>query len=120
MNAGGELIAEGACWLDERTGQATLEPLTTTPSIRTQRGEMRLHLDSGRTLRVSDRTMVVRIWRPERTNGNNGHHRSLYRLRLIDAPSEAQEANAAGAAGEGAPASWHTGSPRLGEMPAAR
>jgi hypothetical protein len=111
VNAEGELLAEGSCWLDEPHAQATLEPERPAGAIRKERGDaLTLELESGRTLKVSDRLMVVRIAPPGNTNGNA--RRSLYRLRLLNT---AQDANAAGAMGEGAPAL------RFGEeTPAAR
>lgn len=137
LNADGELIAEGPCWLDEANGQATLEPERTPGVIRKERGHLALELDSGRSLRVSDRPMVVRIRLPRLGPNENGM-RSLYRLRLIDDGSAslttsvlpegrtasavaefAQDAEAAGAAGEGAPAVSATGRPET-ETPAAR
>ena len=116
LNSGGELIAEGRCWVEE--GSATLEPDRTPGVIQKQQGELTLELDSGRLIQVSGKAMVVRIW-PQGRNGTDVHRR-LYRLRLIE-PNDviahrAQEANAAGAAGEGAPAvSTASGRPREGE-----
>jgi hypothetical protein len=113
VNAGGELIAEGSCWLDHEAGVATLEPARTPGVIQTQRNELRLELDTGRTLRVSGRAMVMRIRRPERVNGTRAH-RDLYRLRLLGGPQVegAQEAATAGAAREGALAPRLDGGPR--------
>ena len=122
FNSGGELIAKGPCWLDEPTGRATLEPEHEPGVIQKERGELSLELDSGRTVAVSDSPMVFRL--AAGADGDGGR-RSLYRLSLIDgapAPiSHAHDANAAGAAGEGAPAVPIT-SGRLresGETPAA-
>ncbi len=138
FNSGGELIAEGPCWLDELAGRATLEPEREPGVIQKERGELSLELDSGRTLAVSDSPMVFRLGAG--ADGVSGR-RSLYRLSLIDtstslstsasaelstsglekAGSHAHDANAAGAAGEGAPAVPIT-SGRLrenGETPAA-
>jgi hypothetical protein len=104
VNAEGELLAEGSCWLDESNAQATLEPERTPAAIQKERGPLTLELESGRTLKVSERLMVVRIASPGNSNGNA--RRSLYRLRLLNT---AQDANAAGAMGEGAPASLRRG-----------
>ena len=118
FNAEGELIAEGPCWLDEASGQATLEPDRTPGVIQKQHGELTLELDTGRSLSVSGKAMVLRIW-PQARNGTD-EHRRLFRLRVIR-PNDiiahsAQEANAVGAAGEGAPTvSTASGRPREGE-----
>jgi hypothetical protein len=115
-NAEGELIAEGACHLDERSAIATLEPERTPGVLQKQRGDLTLELDSGRTVRVSDRSMIMRF----RSGAGGEGRRKVYRLRLLD--SYAQEARAAGGAGEGAPAFLQDGgSLRMGgETPAAR
>ncbi len=138
FNSGGELIAEGPCWLDEAAGRATLEPEREPGVIQKERGELSLELDSGRTVAVSDSPLVFRL--EAGADGVSGR-RSLYRLSLIDtstslstsasaepstsglekAGSQAHDANAAGAAGEGANAVPIT-SGRLrenGETPAA-
>ena len=126
FNSGGELIAEGPCWLDEPAGRATLEPEREPGVIQKERGELSLELDSGRTVAVSDSPMVFRLGA-----GEAGGRRSLYRLSLIDtslstsglekADSHAHDADAAGAAGEGAPAVPITSGrlPGKGETPAA-
>ena len=128
FNSGGELIAEGPCWLDEAAGRATLEPEREPGVIQKERGELSLELDSGRTVAVSDSPMVFRPGA-----GEAGRRRSLYRLSLIDAStslstsgaaapiSHAHDADAAGAAGEGAPAVPITSGrlPGKGETPAA-
>ena len=128
VNAEGELLAEGACWLNEPQGQATLEPERAPASaIQKERGPLTLELESGRTLKVSERLMVVRIAPPGQANGSE--RRSLYRLRLLNATqaqevlpgrtagavaNNAQDANAAGG-GEGTPTLRFGG-----ETPAAR
>lgn len=118
VNAEGELIAEGKCWLDEVAGMATLEPERPMSVVQKQRGALSLELDNGRSLAVSDRPMVVRIAPPGSTTESNDR-RNLFRLRLLKSSSTelttgAQDADAAGA-GEGTP------SLRLdGEAPAAR
>ncbi len=124
FNSGGELIAEGPCWLDESAGRATLEPEREPGVIQKERGELSLELDSGRTVTVSDSPMVFRLGAGA-DGVDSGGRRSLYKLSLISglekAGSHAHDATAAGAAGEGAPAVPIT-SERLrenGETPAA-
>ena len=116
VNAEGELIAEGPCWVDEEAGQATLEPERTPGVIQKERGRLALELDTGRSLPVSDRPIIIRMRHPgARENGR----RRLYRLRLLN---NAQEANAAGGAGDGAPAGQEARPSADGrrETPAAR
>lgn len=115
FNAGGELIVEGPCWLDEAEGRATLEPEHEPGVIQKERGAFSLVLDSGRTLPVSDTPMIMKLGTGP--NGDIAHgHRSLYRFRLLEA---AQEANVAGAVADGSAASSQTGL-RNGETPAPR
>ena len=147
LNAGGELIAEGPCWLNEQAGEATMEPERTPGIIQRQRGQLQLELDSGRLFPVSDKPMILRL-RAWGGSAGQDARRKLYRLRLLSwgadgvlpsgriAPANeaqevlpkgrtvgaehAQEAEAAGAAGEGSPAPRHVGGPRFEETPAAR
>lgn len=111
LNADGELIAEGPCHLDERARTATLEPEREPGVIQKERGALALELESGRSLRVSDRAMIVRV-RPTQGDGA-ARRRTFYRLHLlrpadpVDAGAgadAAQDAEVAGVAGEGAPA----------------
>ncbi|MGB2695485.1 MAG: hypothetical protein WBD55_09890 [Dehalococcoidia bacterium] len=94
VNAGGELIVEGACWLDERAGTATLEPAREPGTIQKERGALRLELETGRTLRVSDRPIVFKL-RPQTKPPEQSATRTLYRLRLLkDGSLEPVEAEA--------------------------
>ena len=120
LNPEGELIAEGPCWLDEDSGQATMEPQRAPGVIQKERGRLALELESGRSYGVSDKPMIVRL-------GSNGQgperqRRKLYKLQLIDhgIGNGAQDAGAAGAAGQGQPASDLAGLRVSGETPAAR
>lgn len=116
LNSGGELVAEGPCWLDEPSGLATLEPEREPGVIQKERGRMSLELDNGRTLDVADQPMVFHLGTPTEDNARNGH-RSIYRLRI----NSAQDAEAVGAVEEG-PTTAPMPSERLrnGETPAAR
>ena len=118
LNGEGELIAEGPCWLDESARHATLEPTRTPDVIQKQHGDLTLKLDSGESLLVSDKAMILRLSPPA---GTGDRRRNLYRLRLIENGNGAQDAEAAGAVGEGAPTSASASPPPMaGETPAAR
>ena len=114
LNADGELIAEGACSIDESTGQATLEPERAPGMVQKERGPLVLELDSGQSFRITDRPLVMRV-RPD----VGARPREVLRLRLNN---YAQEANAAGGAGEGASAvpQGRLSANGRGETPAAR
>jgi hypothetical protein len=100
LNAGGELIAEGLCWLDEAAGLAMLEPEREPGVLQKERGELTLELESGRSLLVSDRPIIFKL-RPSARGAGPYSRRTRYRLRLI---TSAQEATAVGVTGEGSPA----------------
>jgi hypothetical protein len=134
LNSGGELIAEGMCWLDEPAGQATLEVERTPGVIQKQRGRLSLELESGRSLLVSDKPMIVLIAPPGGKPAAENRRR-LYRLRLVDPmadiiedqansaepESNAQDADAVDAAGHGRPTASILGRlPDQGETSAAR
>jgi len=123
FNKGGELIAEGPCWVDEASGRATLEPEHEPGFIQKERGELSLELDSGRSLPVSDSPMIFKLGATQNGDIANGH-RSLYRLRLLNQGTEtstsAQEANVAGAVAEGSATPPQVGLRSIGETPAAR
>ena len=104
MNADRELSAEGSCWLDEQAGTATMEPVRDAGMLQKERGALTLELSSGQSVMVTDRPMIFRLGQPDGSNQNA--RRIMYRLRLINQaePVEvAQDANAVGATGEGAP-----------------
>jgi hypothetical protein len=118
VNAESELIAEGPCFVDETAGQATLEAEREPGVIQRARGRLTLELDTGRSLVVSDKPMIVRLRQTGAGSRGNGG-RTMYRLRLIE---DAQEAVAVGAAREGTPAPPEAGPSASGlrETPAAR
>ena len=99
LNAGGELIAEGPCRVDESAGTAMLEAIRQPGYLLKERGLLVLELESGRSLRVSDRPIVHRLQR-SKNNDDVQSRRMVYRLRLVN---DAQEATAAGVVGEGTP-----------------
>ena len=98
LNADGELIAEGPCRLDESAGTATLEVEREPGFLQKERGRLALELETGRSLRVSDRPVVFRLQRPHDSDPQS--RRMVYRLQVIE---DAQDATAAGAEGEGTP-----------------
>ena len=123
FNKGGELIAEGPCWVDEARGRATLEPEHEPGFIQKERGDLSLQLDSGRSLAVSDSPMIFKLGVTPNGDVVN-EHRSLYRLRLLESgiglDTSAQEANVAGAVAEGSAAPPQVGLRSDGETPASR
>lgn len=96
LNSDHELIAEGTCLLDEPAGHASLEVDRTPGVIHSQHGNLSLELDSGRSLLVSDKPIVLMITPPgQKPSPEN--RRKIFRLRLVD-PMAAiieEEANSA-------------------------
>jgi len=89
---------------------ATLEPAREPGSIQKERSALVLQLESGRSLRVNGRPLVMRVHPPDRAGGRNGHGpdthgaRTFYRLRIMAQPEaieRAQDVAAAGAQDEG-------------------
>jgi len=141
LNSDHELIAEGTCLLDEPAGHASLEVERTPGLIHNQHGNLSLELDSGRSLLVSDKPMVLMIT-PAGQMPSQENRRKIYRLRLVDPmaaipmaaiieeeansaepETHAQDASAVDAGGQGRPTASEMG--RLpaegwGETPAAR
>jgi len=91
LNSDHELIAEGLCELDERAGQASLEVDRTTGTVQKQRGNLSLELDSGRSLLVSDKPILLTITPPGK-KPTQENRRRIYRLRLIDPMAAMKEA----------------------------
>lgn len=76
VNENGEIVAEGACEVDDERGSVTLRPLLDMPLLERQRGNMRLTLDDGSELVLTDRVIHFRVNLPGQRPG------SIYRLFL--------------------------------------
>jgi hypothetical protein len=61
FNDGGETVAEGTCQVDEERGSVTMRPLLDTPLMSRQEGLLRLLLDEGDELTVSNRIIRFRL-----------------------------------------------------------
>ena len=105
LNAGGELIAEGPCWVNESAGEATLEPERVVGVLQKERGLLALELESGRSLGVSDRPIIFRL-RPQSQVPGRDIVRTLFRLRLVDGAQETTSIAAAPASAEETPAAY--------------
>jgi len=60
-NSGGEIVAEGNCQVDHDRGSVTLRPLVDTPLLERQTGSLRLELDDGSELWLTDRVIRFRL-----------------------------------------------------------
>jgi len=73
-NEQGEVLAEGACEVDDERGSVTLRPLFDMPLLEREHGAMRLTLDDGSELLLTDRVIHFRVNLPGQRPG------SVYRL----------------------------------------
>jgi hypothetical protein len=101
-NLQGEIVAEGACEIDDERGSVTLRPLLDSPLLERQRGPMRLTLDTGQEIMLSDRVIHFRLNLPGERPG------SVYRLSIAprprpSAPWQRATGNEQRGAGEAAP-----------------
>ena len=80
FNYGGELVAEGPCQVDHDRGSVTLWPVIDTPLLARQHGALRIVLDDGGVLAVTDRIIRFRLNAPGVPSG------PAYRLYVAGAP----------------------------------
>jgi hypothetical protein len=76
FNEGGELVGEGACQVDDERGSVTLRPSYDMPLLERQHGLLRLTLEDGSELTLSDRVIRFRMNLPGAPPG------AVYRLFL--------------------------------------
>jgi hypothetical protein len=74
VNEHGEMVAEGACEVDGERATVTLRPMLDMPLLERTRGPMRLTLDDGQELLLTDRVIHFRVNIPGQRTG------SVYRL----------------------------------------
>lgn len=61
FNTEHELVAEGHCQVDDLRGTVTMRPIIDTPTLARQRGRMRLVLEDGSEIYVTDRVIRFRL-----------------------------------------------------------
>lgn len=76
-----ELLAEGHCQVDEDRGNVTLRPIIDTPSLSRQRGRLRLVMEDGTEIYLTDRVIRFRLNVPGVPPG------PAYRIPFEDRPS---------------------------------
>jgi len=74
LNSEGEMVATGACEINEERQEVTLRPFLDTGMIEKETGPLFLEMDDGTTLELSSRFMRFRLY------GTDGERQSLYRL----------------------------------------
>jgi hypothetical protein len=76
-----ELVAEGHCQVDDVRGTVTMRPVIDTPTLSRQRGRMRLVMEDGSEIYVTDRIIRFRLNVPGLPGG------AAYRMSFEDKPS---------------------------------
>ena len=79
-NSEHELVAEGHCEVDDDHGSVTLHPIVDTPTLQRQHGRLRLELEDGSELYVTDRIIRFRLNVPGNPAG------AAYRMYFEDRP----------------------------------
>jgi hypothetical protein len=87
-NQHGEILAEGSCQVDEERGSVTMRPLIDTPLLVRQEGSLRLSLDEGDELPVSNNVIRFRLNVPGVPSG------PAYRLFIQRAPDQRRDSSA--------------------------
>ncbi len=64
FNFDNEVVAEGSCEVDAARGTVTFHPYLDNPAIDRQRGDLRLELETGLHLALSDRVIRYRLNAP--------------------------------------------------------
>ena len=81
FNAEHELVAEGHCQVDDLQGSVTMRPIVDTPTLQRQRGRLRLEMEDGSEIYVTDRIIRFRLNLPGMPAG------AAYRMYFEDRPS---------------------------------
>lgn len=75
-----ELVAEGHCQVDDVRGTITMRPVVDTPTLSRQRGRMRLEMEDGSEIYVTDNVIRFRLNVPGLPGG------AAYRMSFEDKP----------------------------------
>lgn len=78
LNAEGEFIASGPCEIDRDRNEVTMWPSWEMHMLERERGMLRLMLDDGQTLEISDRHLTFKL------RGPAEQRISVYRLRIVE------------------------------------
>ena len=78
LNADGEFIANGPCEVDRDRNEVTMWPAWEMHMLERERGLLKLVLDNGQTLNISDRHLTFKL------RGPAEQRISVYRLRILE------------------------------------
>jgi hypothetical protein len=78
LNGEGEFIASGPCEIDRDRNEVTMWPSWELHMLERERGALKLELEDGQTLDISDRHLTFKL------RGPAEQRVSVYRLRIIE------------------------------------
>jgi hypothetical protein len=104
----GEIVAEGACEVDNERGSVTMRPIIDMPLLERTKGPMHLYLEDGQELLLTDRVIHFRVNLPGQRPG------SVYRLYI--ARQQGLTARWPGAAGNREPGTAGNREPGTGNQ----
>jgi hypothetical protein len=78
LNGEGEFIASGPCEIDRDRNEVTMWPSWELHMLERERGALKLELENGATLDISDRHLTFKL------RGPSEQRVSVYRLRIIE------------------------------------
>jgi hypothetical protein len=78
LNGEGEFIASGPCEVDRDRNEVTMWPSWELHMLERERGALKLELDNGTTLDISDRHLTFKL------RGPSEQRVSVYRLRILE------------------------------------
>jgi hypothetical protein len=81
-NAEGEFIANGPCEVNREHGEVTMWPSWEMHMLERERGELKLELGDGTTMRISDKHLTFKL------QGPTEQRISVYRLRILPSVPE--------------------------------
>jgi hypothetical protein len=78
LNTEGEFLASGPCEVDRERAEVTMWPSWEMHMLERERGALRLELDDGTRLEISDRHLTFKL------TGSTEQRISVYRLRIVE------------------------------------
>ena len=78
LNGEGEFIASGPCEIDRDRNEVTMWPSWELHMLERERGALRLELEDGQALDISDRHLTFKL------RGPSEQRVSVYRLRILE------------------------------------
>ena len=81
-NGAHELVAEGHCQVDDDRGSVTMRPMVDSPTLQREHGHLRLEMEDGSEVYVTDRIIRFHLNVPGVPVG------AAYRMYFVDRPEQ--------------------------------